>query len=292
MEGCRRRRRRHLNNLTVGKSHERKSMLYSIGSIVLVLIGLFMFFNSKFGRQFWHAIRAQFGKLGDAAEAFDPAANQQQAINDAAAEIEKDEDGLAQLGGDIKSLTREVKQNTEDQKRLTNRIQKLVNEDASEEIVQEHVAALAEVEKLLKLNSSHLKEYQDAFDSYKARIIQNQKVITSIKQQAKNLNVRLRMTERMERLENIVVGARDGEATNALLTAQRQLQEKLDNAEARVEVRRELHKPKLGVMEALAEEKTEQEDEIRNRFKKTSASTPSVYPETGTTYPTTGDGQN
>jgi phage shock protein A len=242
---------------------------YLIVGGVVVLILAVLGGKPLFDRLF-NAGRAQAGKLGRAAEAADPLALINQAVDDGVNSIQHAKEGLENCQTLVMSVQRQVDSGEKEKSRLEARIQAAMDSGDPNHTANDNALALAECEKHLEENKSQLEKHKATYQAFAKQVEMGQKRVVEARHKAADLGVQLEQSKREAEMATFAANFNfDPNAINSgTARAEELIQQQIDKNRAKGQVAADMSKQASA---ELADDELERQaaaSKILERFKK------------------------
>lgn len=206
-------------------------MIWSTISILGLISVVFVLANRMGFMKLVAAIRAQFGKIGEAAYKADPVAIHNQRLESAKTKITESKGGLAEAQATVIGNRREFNAANAECKRLENRIQTTINEGDPNGTLELYAEQLEKAETRRSKLKNSLDKNEAKLQEFQSKVGTAEDEINNAKERARELGNDLRISEQSASLTKLGASF-DGDFVNTLKDGEREIQEKIDLHEA------------------------------------------------------------
>jgi phage shock protein A len=194
-----------------------------------IIVGVVALINRRAIKDFFTAIRAQFGKAGTKAKNADPMAVWQQELNDASEQIAQHQTGLREAAGDVRRYRREVETGQQEKIRLENLIGIAQANNDPNGTAAGYALELADVEDRLEKDQEKLIKAQKAFDDETSNLALFKKQIDNAKQRAREKGRELAQSERSKKLSEFAANFDPNSFLNNISEAEDEVDRQIDD---------------------------------------------------------------
>lgn len=236
---------------------------------VLGLIAVIFVIANKMGfMKLVTAIRAQFGKIGDAAYKADPVAVHNQRLVSAKTQISQSKNGLAEAQAIVISNKREFEAADAECKKLENRIQIAVNAGDPNGTLELYAEQLEAAEGRRDKLKATLATNEAKFQAFQAKVGSAQEEVETAAERSRELENNLRISQQSANLSKLG-SSFDGDFVNTLKDGEREIQQQIDKNEAVELVNSSLSADTIAIAKDADLERQQRRKDILERFKPT-----------------------
>lgn len=214
--------------------------LLIIGVVAICVVALFSKPFAKLLGVGKENLEAQVNKAANNLANADPIAVYKLKIDQAVSNLRSSQEILEKSASQIQSLTNQIDKNQKDKARLEQRLAATMAANDVNGTAENYAKQLISVEEDLKNNADQLENARKIYNENLAMLERHQRVIDEAKQDARNLESKLKQSEVDKQIIQMTAAMKDSLSTDGLAESRRLIQEKIDNNAGAIQAARDL----------------------------------------------------